>query len=352
MMSRMSWLVIAVSLALIAAVAWVEADVPSIVQSLQMTEPPNMLAVSPSGNQIAIASDVGLRLRYLEADGKMGESHKFVAMTDLNVVGFSPDGNRIICANRYGRMYVIRRDTWASKTLSSTDGNVATGIDVISQRPEAYIQMDNGAVHIVDFEREEHIGSIRSYQPLYYRAHGVIADPAGTRLVRLLEYPPNDNRGSSCKECFALPYTDGLALWRPNARGQIALGVGPTPDCFMTLQNERAALEVWRFSDGLGIKGCLLTEVTDPVAVANSRDGRWIVVPSHDDQKLLVIWGEDLRQLAPPGWSATTVRMSAVKFRFRPTGVCLHPTLPVAYVWSTDDFRMAVVHLAVEGASN
>jgi len=323
---------------------------PRVIQSVRTSYPPNWLAVSPSGNQVCVSGLRGLRMHGLRPDGQLvtGPPEKVVEPgRQLTCAIISPSGQHIIATDGGSSagctIYVIRRGTWEVRTILYPDASQAVDIDVVSQRPEAYVQFANKRLIAVNFHDAEIVYQHGIGYGDTWRGRGVRARPDGLYVCPLTA---DMNVGFGATYGLWAEPEDWLQAWSVAVEDfPVAMCVAPDPEHMIVLhRNENCGLSVVDTNTGY-VARTYDHDLTHPQDIEATPNGKWVVAVGYGTRKLTAFVAEEFRaDLAMPR-SVYTIRRYDCPLRARPAGVTVHPTLPVAYVWSTEESRIEVVDL-------
>ncbi len=344
---RMKALAVTICALLIAVSVQAE---PRVIQSLRTMNPPNWLAVSPSGGQICVLNLRGFRMHRLAADGRLetGPALDTVQIDrQLTRAIISPDGNWIIATDGGSSagctIYIIKRGDWTVRQIVYTGAFQAMDIDVARERPEAYIQFANKRLVAVDFQRGEIVYEHAIGYGDTWRGRGVRALPDGDIVCPLTADMTAGFAATyglwTAPDDWTRPWDCGLEFF------PVAMCVGPDPNHLIVLhRNENCGFSVVNTTTG-HVDREYDHDFTHPQDIEATPDGKWVVTVDYGAPKLTALVAEEFRaDLAMPR-STYSIRRYDCPLRTRPAGVAVHPTLPVAYVWSTEESRIAVVDL-------
>lgn len=323
-----------------------------IRQVTEVADSLSAVAVSPSGNQIAMYSHYGgMDVRHLLASGRVGDSVQGVlGLENIRSLTFSPDGNYII-APAETEVALLRRSTSALRVLGLPEFDGAWGVATISQRTEFYVQSEQGVgFYAVDFVNGEPLEFCEHRTTTDWWGCAIAASPDGERIHTLwhAEGVP--------KRCMTAAFTNTRTgrelLWRKPIDLSDTMCIGPDPDHFMLATSDYTGgvphLIVIRGRDGHVVDHYDIPIGPAPCSMVTSQDGRYVVIVSrHPDNCLVTISGADIRGLMDPNFdiAEADVRTHRVDFDTGPRGVVLHPTLNIAYVWSAS--KLYVVRIGL-----
>lgn len=323
---------------------------PRLLQSVRTSSPPNWLAVSPSGNQVCATSLRGLRMHRLRSDGQLvtGPAEKVLDPgRQLTCAIVSPNGRYIIATDGGSSagctIHIIHRETWEDRTILYPHASQAVDIDVVSQRPEAYVQFANKRLVAVDFRRAAIVYEHAIGYGASWRGRGVRARPDGLYVCPLTA---DMYAGFGATYALWTEPEDWLQAWSIAVEDYpVAMCVAPDPEHMIVLhRNEDYGLSVVDTDSGY-VARTYTHDLTHPQDIEATPDGKWVVAVDYGTQKLTAFVAEEFRaDLAMPR-SIYTIRRYDCALRARPAGVTVHPRLPVAYVWSTEESRVEVVDL-------
>ena len=340
---------VAVTICVLLMAVSVQAE-PSIMQSLRTANPPNWLAVSPSGNQMCVTNLRGLQMHVLGDDGRVetGPALKTIR-TDhqLTCAAISPDGKWIIATdggtNLGCTIHIIKRGDWTVRQILYTEASQAVDIDAIADPPEAYIQFANKRLVAVDYHRAEIVYEHQIGYGESWRGRGVRALPGGDIVCPLTAHMTTGFAATyglwTAPEDWTQTWDCALEFF------PVAMCVGPHPNHLIALhRNQDCGFSVVDTTTGNVVR-TYDHDFTHPEDIEATPDGKWIVTVDYGAPKLTALVAEEFRaDLAMPR-SVYSIRRYDCPLRARPAGVAVHPTLPVAYVWSTEESRITVVDL-------
>lgn len=316
-------------------------------QEFVASSPLHCLAVSPTGNQLAMATDNGISLHYLDDKGLVGDVVKHISMGYVRRVAFSPDGNYLVCG-RAG-LVIYRRGTWERTDVALPDFSNVSGLVTISQRTEVYAQNSHGAAFdVVNFVTGQQTVRFAWPDDGVWYSHAVATSPDAERVFCLWKRPD----GQTLVSGFSNAPGAVQCIWNVNTVPAQAMCVGPGPDYLMVATTgEPGFLTVIRGSDGEVVDHYDVPVGAAPSWMENSRDGRFVVISSPSTRKLTVLSGADIRGLIDPNFNIAEadVRSHTVDLPMCPHGLVLHPTLNVAYCWSETDSRLVAVRIGLPG---
>jgi len=310
-----------------------------ILQRVRLTDMSRDVAVSPSGNQIAWANVDGISIHAVLDDGRIGGLHKRIDLPNAMRIEFTPDGNQIICANAIGDVHLIDRRDWSVRVVDVPGATNPTEIEVVTQRPEAYISYYRDPhLAVINFQEAKLVQALAIVGDTVFEHIDAVVAPAGDFVVAVgLDRTPSPGGGNGGRYIgYRLPlagiHHTLFAFRIPMPR---AACVGPDPDSMLLITTAADPLEIWSLRTGAS-RLSLDFDFNYPIDVANSRDGRFIVVPEMNGHRLAVISGADVRGLLDPNFDITVdqVRTHKVDLGEMTGSVVLHPTRDLAYVRS------------------
>ena len=316
---------------------------PTRIQSRLMNLGPSGLAVSPTGNQLAVINFNGLRMHAINDTGRVGGTVATVDLRNLTHVAFTANGTKVVCTDNSSRIHIIRRDTWEVTTLENPRGSDAQGLATSAPRHEAYVIDSNGWLTVVDLPGSSVADEYNPGMGSSWHGRDVCACPNGARLcVAMHRYDPAD-----LGLVYVLINTVGsrhidlahaLACDAP-----VACCVGPDEDHVTAIESSLPVLQMLNVYDGETVS-VEFSDLTMPVDVAASADYLWTVIVDYAEQKLKAVIGDDLRAALDAGPDPFVMEYD-VPLGGRPQGVVTHPEKQIAYAWSWEDRRIDVVRL-------
>jgi hypothetical protein len=292
----------------------------------------------------------------LGTSGKIKQVVGGLGLPNGSYCAYTPNGRHLLLAAKQARIHRWDIQANLTSTLTVTDGSYPCGLYLVEDPPLAFIQYTETAkVTVVSYR------DLVSYrQTLAPSSPGsgywVCAKGDGSRAfccsrlamgagtTYIMESRRVGAGSSGCDWAKQLTYKLPSACVGPDPAHLLITSLPPKPD---------KDLYIYNMSDGMGILGCYLTGVT-PGEIALTPDGAYAVVTGYTEKKIMVISGLDLRARLDPGtgMAPTGVRKATLSLGSYPQGVALHPTLPIAYVWSRADRKIEVVHLAIPGVEH
>jgi len=325
---------------------------PTILQNFTTGVTLRCVAVSPTGNQIAIVDTTGLRTYHVKASGQIGDPlSRSLLLTNIARCSFSSNGKWIILACDDGTIWRIERSTWLASSKTSSDGHKASGLSLIEDPAYGFVAYsDNARGTVVRYANSSlPFTSIPAVSGMLYGLWTVPADD-GQRIVRG-GLGPAGSAGAGVMCCQDNPLVGTQQYWTLTTPNFYQAGcVGPDPDHLLVAETQTHTLHMFKFSDGSGCHGSHALG-DSPCDVAFTPDGYYAVVPDSMDCSVTVISGHDLRGIlnGQPGLNPDNVRNAKVHVGRTPRGVTVHPSLPIAYVWSTTAQQLYVIKLAIPG---
>jgi len=317
---------------------------PEVLQSRSVQKHPIGLAVSPSGNQLAVIHEDGLRLLALTPDGELGRTVATFDLPNLAQVAFTPRGSAVICAGTDGRVHIIRRDTQGVRTLAIEHGDHPESLVVSIDRKEAYLLDRSGWLTAVDLPSREVAYTYTPGTGENWHWLDACLSRNCWYLIRCADYRPTPEIGIATG---LLVHTAGEPFQQYSATcaAPIACCLGPDDDHFMVIGENQSTLVVCAVADGsVGHShdfGAI--ELDQPVDIASSADHRWTVIADRALNKLKAVVGFDLRSRLLG--SSNTIMDYDVPLGNSPDGVVTHPDLQVAYTWSQGYQQIDVIAL-------
>lgn len=351
---RRTWLLIGMlgllpGSALLAAVS----GGPTILQTLERTDMPRTLAVSPNGQQIAVVTDLGLSVYRLKSDGTIRDTSlvHFESLLGLKQVAFGPGGKKIIATGDGGVIHFINRDTWVVKTLDLGLGRtaVATSLYLIESPTLLFATFwGQSGVYVGDYgPPTPAVTKLTTGLPTLDSGRSVVARADASRVFCCLTIP----EGTDTK-LYGVPNTPGnFTTWQYSVPGKVErCCVGPDVNHVLVTASDSAGLYIAdQLNNTVPIVACYLNGAKTPRDVALTNDGLYAVVSDPVAFKVYVIAGVDLRGRLDPNFymPPKAVRTASVGVQQQMTGLALHPTRPLAYVCAEYGHQVLTIKLAL-----
>jgi 6-phosphogluconolactonase (cycloisomerase 2 family) len=329
------------------------ADHPVVQQVVPRAEPTLAVAVSPTGNQLALADTAGITIFSLRSTGSIVEAPAVFSalLPGVQHLVFSPNGRYLFAVANNGLLHRLDRTNWR---LTTTDlklpGSLPQGICLLEDPSLLFISYSPPAKYaVVNYKQSKPVPEILD-MPFGSNSGGgdVVARADGTRVflgVRTMGTADDFTLQSGVRGIVALPWRYPLTSPYPQ------LAIGPDVNHILSATQSEGELRIFEHDTcGTSIIGCHLPGF-HPVDLALSNDGVFLVLVSYNEQALRVVSGADLRARLDPhsGVTPESVRTDTVSLPHRPRTVALHPTLPVAYVTGLGDHKLMRVSLAIQG---
>lgn len=170
---------------------------------------------------------------------------------------------------------------------------------------------------------------------------GLMAAPDASRVYSLWA---ESYAGNHCLMAHAVTPTAITLLHAVFVDPSQAMGIGPDPNHIMLVTSQAPEhLIVMRGADGSVVDHYDIPVAHSPEAIANSHDGRFVVVVGQGD--MVTLSGADIRGLMAPSFDIeeADVRTHEVALGIDSMGTCLHPSKDVAYAWAPNGSNLKVV---------
>ncbi|MBU0611120.1 MAG: hypothetical protein KKI08_24790 [Armatimonadetes bacterium] len=329
-----------------------------VVQTMNRQDVPRDLAVSPSGNQLAVLTDYGL---YVYALGSTGDIRKSplvsaVGLKDAYRLAFTPNGQSIYIITNGGLLWRYDR------TAGRLGGYLNLGIS--GQLPRRMCTLEDPSLLLLKHQALSEVLIVNWNDPSApvdklqfddpgYCMGGSLAARADAGMV-FWTMESSTYRGRYVM--MAKPYRGSMTSWNceiPYTPG--ALAIGPDPDHLLVAgwrTSQDGDLRIYRHDHEAGwVNGCVLSGFA-PGDLAFSNDGYYAVMVDGNRCLLKAVSGHDLRAVLDPTnpLRFELVRQSQVSLgTCRAERVVMHPTRPVAYVLSGLSKRIQRVKIAIPG---
>ncbi len=343
--------------ALAVAVVWLppvvaHAGDAEILQTVNMSDNPLSICVSPTGTKILWCREGRLAEWTLTADGLIGERVNLLTEERMWCCTYTPDARRIVVACT-DQVIVVPRGNWNNYTVLETGHVDPRAVCCLENPRVALVQWRHeGTISVIDYVNPAVLKTIEFTWPGHYEGRGVMADLDGRRFYRLVW---DDTQDFGKIDCMQDPTVTASVLWSGAVGAPSSVGVGPDPEHVMVpsptgrkihlLRTDTGQLTEWYFFD------------TDhPIGTAMTPDGYYVVVADYPTTGLHIISGHDLRGYLDPngGIDHEEVRSTIFGLPDHPISLALHPTLPLAYVGCQphtlgDPSKIYVVKLGIPG---
>ena len=334
--------VLAASLAL--SLVTSAAAAPILLESRSVQKHPRGLSASPSGHQLAVIHEDGLRLVELAEDGALGRTDWTLDLPDLAQVAFSPRGGAVVCATTDGRIHIVRRDNQQVTTLAIEGADRPEALVTSMDRKEIYVLDRSGRVTTVHLPRRQVVSAYDPGTGENWHWRDACLSRNCWYLIRCADYRPTPEIGIATG---LLVHTTGepYQQYSTTCAAPIACCIGPDDDHFMVLGENRSTLVICSVAEGTTADSYDFgaVELEQPVDIGSSPDHRWTVIADRALNKLKAVVGFDLRsrllgaQERPMDYD--------VPLGCPPDGVVTHPNLQVAYTWSEGYQQIGVIAL-------
>jgi len=331
---------------------------PKVVQTMNRQDVPRDLAVSPSGNQLAVLTDYGLYVYALGAKGDICTRPLVasVALKDAHRLAFTPNGQKIYIITNGGLLWTYDRTAGrlGGYLNLGISGQLPQEMQVLEDPSLLFIKHQTFSdVYIINWrDTSVPVGKL-DFDATGYCMGGPLAARADAGMVFwTMESSTYEGR----YVMMAKPYRGSMASWNceiPYKPG--ALVIGPDPDHLLVAgwdTSQNGDLRIYRHDHEAGwVNACVLGAFA-PADLAFSNDGYYAVMVDGNRCLLKAVSGHDLRAVLDPvnPLRFELVRQSQVSLgTCRASRVVMHPTRPVAYVLSGLTKRIQRVKIAIPG---
>ncbi|MCD6359256.1 MAG: WD40 repeat domain-containing protein, partial [Armatimonadetes bacterium] len=249
-----------------------------IRQTVNMSGTIYDVAVSPSGGQIALATENGVSLHNLNSRGMVKDLVKFLPVGVVSHVVYSPDGKYIL-ASQNKSILIFRRGTWDQAEVYLIGCHGISSLDTISQRTEVYaLDTASSEFWSADFATAQRLEHFYPENPVNVgNGTKIAASPDAERIYCL--------SAKSATQSAIMGVSNGpgtpTELWHMPVVFAMAMCVGPDPEHLMlATSGYPGCLMVIRGSDGEVVDCYDVPVGSFPSAMVNSRDGRFVVITS------------------------------------------------------------------------